>query len=153
MSRFSKVSSIFGRDAFATMRYVTLLNVSEIRDISNDERKVPFKNDEYLASGTSSFRKACKSIIRDNKIQKSRKKEQNQRFALQELLKQFLAMSRYITAIFYQPKTLRSAAIILVRCRQNKSVYWLQNSLFVADIISNMWFLQQLPVWEVLVTN
>ena len=68
MSRFSKVSSIFGRDAFATMRYVTLLNVSEIRDISNDERKVPFKNDEYLASGTSSFRKACKSIIRDNKI-------------------------------------------------------------------------------------
>ena len=65
MSRFSKVSSIFGRDAFATMRYVTLLNVSEIRDISNDERKVPFKNDEYLASGTSSFRKACKSNIRD----------------------------------------------------------------------------------------
>ena len=62
MSWFSKVSSIFGRDAFATMRYVTLLNVSEIRDISNDERKVPFKNDEYLASGTSSFRKACKSI-------------------------------------------------------------------------------------------
>ena len=59
MSRFSKVSSIFGRDAFATMRYVTLLNVSKIRDISNDERKVPFKNDEYLASGTSSFRKAC----------------------------------------------------------------------------------------------
>ena len=54
MSRFSKVSSIFGRDAFATMRYVTLLNVSEIRDISNDERKVPFKNDDYLASGTSS---------------------------------------------------------------------------------------------------
>ena len=47
MSRFSKVSSIFGRDAFATMRYVTLLNVSEVRDISNDERKVPFKNDEY----------------------------------------------------------------------------------------------------------
>ncbi|OKZ65923.1 MAG: hypothetical protein BHW05_02115 [Clostridium sp. 42_12] len=61
MSRSSKVSSIFGRDAFATMRYVTLLNVSEIRDISNDERKVPFKNDDYLASGTSSFRKACKS--------------------------------------------------------------------------------------------
>ena len=54
MSRFSKVSSIFGRDAFATMRYVTLLNVSEIRDKSNDERKVPFKNDDYLASGTSS---------------------------------------------------------------------------------------------------
>ena len=54
MSRFSKVSSIFGRDAFATMRYVTLLNVSEIRDISNDERKVPFKNDDYLVSGTSS---------------------------------------------------------------------------------------------------
>ncbi len=65
MSRFSKVSSIFRRDAFATMRYVTLLNVSEIRDISNDERKVPFKNDDYLASGTSSFRKACKSNIRD----------------------------------------------------------------------------------------
>ena len=55
MSRFSKVSSIFGRDAFATMRYVTLLNVSEIRDISNDEHKVPFKNDEYLASGTVKF--------------------------------------------------------------------------------------------------
>ena len=54
-SRFSKVSSIFGRDAFATMRYVTLLNVSEVRDISNDERKVPFKNDEYLASGTVKF--------------------------------------------------------------------------------------------------
>ena len=51
----SKVSSIFGRDAFATMRYVTLLNVSEIQDISNDERKVPFKNDEYLASGTVKF--------------------------------------------------------------------------------------------------
>ena len=63
-----KRSSIFGRDAFTTMRYVTLLNVSEKRDISNDERKVPFKNDDYLASGTSSFRKACKSIIRDNKI-------------------------------------------------------------------------------------
>ena len=29
-------------------------------------------------------------------------KEQNQRFALQELLKQFLAMSRYITAISYK---------------------------------------------------
>ena len=54
MSRFSKVSFIFGRDAFATMRYVTLLNVSEIRDISNDERKVPIKNDDYLAAGTSS---------------------------------------------------------------------------------------------------
>ena len=62
------IMSAFGRDAFATLRYVTLLNVSEIRDISNDERKVPFKNDDYLASGTSSFRKACKSIIRDNKI-------------------------------------------------------------------------------------
>ena len=57
LSRFSKVSSIFGRDAFATMRYVTLLNVSEIRDISNDERKVPFKNDDYLASGTFKFPK------------------------------------------------------------------------------------------------
>ena len=57
MSRFSKVSSIFGRDAFATMRYVTLLNVSKVRDISNDERKVPFKNDEYLASGTFKFPK------------------------------------------------------------------------------------------------
>ena len=73
MSRFSKVSSIFGRDAFATMRYVTLLNVSEIRDISNDERKVPFKNDDYLASGTSSFRKACKSNIRDKQNKKSQK--------------------------------------------------------------------------------
>ena len=68
MSRFSKVSSIFERDAFATIRYVTLLNVSEARDISKDERKVPFKNDDYLAYGTSSFRKACKSTIRDNKI-------------------------------------------------------------------------------------
>ena len=68
MSRSSKVSSIFGRDAFATMRYATLLNVSEIRDISNDECKVPFKNDEYLASGISSFQRACKSYIRDNKI-------------------------------------------------------------------------------------
>ena len=54
MCRLSKVSSLFGRDAFATMRYVTLLNVSETRDISNDERKVPFNNDDYLASGTSS---------------------------------------------------------------------------------------------------
>ena len=57
MSRISKVSSIFGRDAFATLRYVTLLNVSEIRDISNDEHKVPFKNDDYLASGTFKFPK------------------------------------------------------------------------------------------------
>ena len=57
MSRISKVSSIFGRDAFATLRYVTLLNVFEIRDISNDERKVPFKNDDYLASGTFKFPK------------------------------------------------------------------------------------------------
>ena len=57
MSRISKVSSILGRDAFATLRYVTLLNVSEIRDISNDERKVPFKNDDYLASGTFKFPK------------------------------------------------------------------------------------------------
>ena len=57
MSRISKVSSIFGRDAFATLRSVTLLNVSEIRDISNDERKVPFKNDDYLASGTFKFPK------------------------------------------------------------------------------------------------
>ena len=101
---------------FATMRYVTLLNVSEIRDISNDERKVPFKNDEYLASGTSSFRKACKSIIRD--LTKSRnhcEKEQNKRFfALQELLKQFLAMSRYITAISYQLKTNCGKAIAIV---------------------------------------
>jgi len=31
-------------------------------------------------------------------------KKQSQRFALQELLKQFLAMSRYITAISYQQK-------------------------------------------------
>ena len=31
-------------------------------------------------------------------------KKQSQRFALQELLKQFLAMSRYITAISYQIK-------------------------------------------------
>ena len=69
MSRFSKVSSIFGRDAFATMRYVTLLNVSEIRDISNDERKVPFKNDDYLASGLSSFRKACKSYLRQQNLE------------------------------------------------------------------------------------
>ena len=69
MSRFSKVSSILdGTLSHDALRHVTLLNVSEIRDISNDERKVPFKNDEYLASGTSSFRQACKSIIRDNKI-------------------------------------------------------------------------------------
>ena len=67
MSRF-KVSSIFWTGRFATMRYVTLLNVSEIRDISNDERKVPFKNDDYLCFRTSSFRKACKSYLRDNKI-------------------------------------------------------------------------------------
>ena len=35
MSRFSKVSSILGRDAFATMRYVTLLNVSDHVHIFN----------------------------------------------------------------------------------------------------------------------
>ena len=78
MSRFSKVSSIFGRDAFATMRYVTLLNVSEIRDISNDERKVPFKNDDTLLnrdfefseghvnhpSETTKFRNHCKNKMR-----------------------------------------------------------------------------------------
>ena len=40
-------------------------------------------------------------------------KEQNQRFALQELLKQFLAMSRYITAISYQLKTNCSKAIAI----------------------------------------
>ena len=68
MCRLSKVSSLFGRDAFATMRYVTLLNVSETRDISNDERKVPFKNDDTLLPGHRVLRKACKSIIRDNKI-------------------------------------------------------------------------------------
>ena len=42
-------------------------------------------------SETTKFRNHCE-------------KEQNQRFALQELLKQFLAMSRYITAISYQQK-------------------------------------------------
>ena len=41
-------------------------------------------------------------------------KEQNQRFALQELLKQFLAMSRYITAISYQLKTNCGKAITVV---------------------------------------
>ncbi len=51
MSRFSKVSSIFGRDAFATMRYVTLLNVSKVRDISNDERKVLSKMMNTLLPG------------------------------------------------------------------------------------------------------
>ena len=40
--------------------------------------------------------------------------EQNQRFALQELLKQFLAMSRYITAISYQLKTNCGKAIAIV---------------------------------------
>ena len=122
MSRFSKVSSIFGRDAFATMRYVTLLNVSEIRDISNDERKVPFKNDEYLASGTSSFRKACKSIIRDNKIQKSLRKL----IAAKQLLQFLDGRTHYIAAAKY-----------------NQTI----------DIISNMWFGQELPVWEALVRH
>ena len=70
MSRFSKVSSIFGRDAFATMRYVTLLNVSEVRDISNDERKVPFKNDEYLASGTVKF--SVRHVNQSSETTKSR---------------------------------------------------------------------------------
>ena len=41
-------------DGTLSLRCATLLNVSAIRDISNDERKVPFKNDDYLASGTSS---------------------------------------------------------------------------------------------------
>ena len=36
-------------------------------------------------------------------------------------------------------KTLRSAAIILVLRWQNNLMYWLQNILFIADIISNMW--------------
>ena len=49
----------------ATSRYLMSL---KYETLSNDERKVPFKNDDYLASGTSSFRKACKSYLRDNKI-------------------------------------------------------------------------------------
>ena len=67
MSRFSKVSSIFGRDAFATMCYVTLLNVSEIRDISNDEPKSLSKMMITLLAGLRVLRKACKSYIRDDK--------------------------------------------------------------------------------------
>ncbi len=43
MSRFSKVSSIFGRDAFATMHCVALHNASEKRGISNDECISPFQ--------------------------------------------------------------------------------------------------------------
>ena len=69
MCRLSKVSSLFGRDAFATMRYVTLLNVSETRDISNDERKALLsKMMITLLPGHRVLRKACKSISRDNKI-------------------------------------------------------------------------------------
>ena len=52
-------------------------------------------------SETTKFRNHCE-------------KEQNQRFALQELLKQFLAMSRYITAISYQLKTNCGKAIAIV---------------------------------------
>ena len=62
MSRFSKVSSIFGRDAFATMRYVTLLNVSEIRDIVTTSAKSS-KMMNTFASGTFSvFRKHVQII-------------------------------------------------------------------------------------------
>ena len=50
------LSIFFGRDAFATLRYVTLLNVSEVRDISNDERKVPFKMMNTLLPDLSSER-------------------------------------------------------------------------------------------------
>jgi len=38
----------------------------------------------------------------DNFDKSSIPKKQSQRFALQELLKQFLVMSRYITAFSYQ---------------------------------------------------
>ena len=57
-------------------------------------------------SETTKFRNHCE-------------KEQNQRFALQELLKQFLAMSRYITAISYQLKTNCGKAIAIVSSWQN----------------------------------
>ena len=88
MSRFSKVSSIFGRDAFATMRYVTLLNVSEIRDISNDERKVLSKMMITLLPGlrvserhvnhtseTTKFRNHCKNKMRQGNYYSSRMAE------------------------------------------------------------------------------
>ena len=72
MSRFSKVSSIFGRDAFATMRYVTLLNVSEIRDISNDERKVLSKMMITLLPG---LRVSERHVNQSSEITKSRNHE------------------------------------------------------------------------------
>ena len=101
MSRFSKVSSIFGRDAFATMRYVTLLNVSEIRDISNDERKVPFKNDEYLASGTSSSERHVNQSSETTKFRNHCEKSKT-------------SVLLYITAISYQLKTNCGKAIAIV---------------------------------------
>jgi molecular chaperone GrpE (heat shock protein) len=53
------------------------------------------------------------------KSRNHREKEKNQRFALQELLKQFLAMSRYITAISYHLKTNCGKAIAIVSSWQN----------------------------------
>ena len=104
MSRFSKVSSIFGRDAFATMRYVTLLNVSEIRDISNDERKVPFKNDEYLASGTSSFRKACNQSSEIIKSRNHQKRKCGKAITIVRCLQKSLCCGCKILSILWHNK-------------------------------------------------
>ena len=48
-------------------------------------------------------------------------------------------MHQRLNKIRNHVKTLRSAAIILVLRWQNNLMYWLQNVLFIADIISNMW--------------
>ena len=56
-------------------------------------------------------------------------KEQNQRFALQELLKQFLAISRYITAIFYQPKTKMRQGNYYSSQMAEIALWWLQNAI------------------------
>jgi len=63
------------------------------------------------------LRQSSGHVNQSSETTKSRnhfEKEQNQRFALQELLKQFLAMSCYITAISYQLRTNCGKAIAIV---------------------------------------
>ena len=75
MSRFSKVSSFWtGRFRYDALRRYLM---SLVRDISNDERKVPFKNDDYLLTETSSFRRV-KSISRITKFRNHCKNKMRQ---------------------------------------------------------------------------
>ena len=70
----------------------------------------------------SYFQVLCAVIAHYTTAVSYKLKKQSQRFALQELLKQFLAMSRYITAISYQLKTNCGKAIAIV--------FWWQYSLY-----------------------